>query len=88
MKNIEVKGKIVEKSDTMEGYSRYGFHRLSYAKMSDDTGSIKLILWNNQIHEVSVGDTIQIKNGHVSKFKGVSQLNVGKRTGKILVIKE
>ena len=89
MKNLNVKGKIVEKSETREVYSRYGFnvHRVSHAKISDETGSIKLILWNDQIDSVSVGDTVQVENGYVSQFRGVDQLNVRKRTGKIIIVK-
>ncbi|RLI38047.1 DNA-binding protein [Candidatus Bathyarchaeota archaeon] len=90
MKNIDIRGKIVEKAETREVYSRYGFnvHRVSQVQISDDSGSIKLILWNNQIDSVSAGDTIQIENGYVSQFRGVSQLNVRKRDGKISVVKE
>lgn len=89
MKNINVKGKVVEKSETKEVYSRYGFnvHRVSHAKISDETGSIKLVLWNDQIDSVSVGDTVQVENGYVSQFRGVDQLNVSKRTGKIMTVK-
>lgn len=90
MKNIDIRGKIVEKAETREVYSRYGFnvHRVSQVQISDDSGSIKMILWNNQIDSVSAGDTIQIENGYVSQFRGVSQLNVRKRDGKISVVKE
>lgn len=90
MKNIDIRGKIVEKAETREVYSRYGYnvHRVSQVQISDDSGSIKLILWNDQIDSVSAGDTIQIENGYVSQFRGVSQLNVRKRGGKISVIKE
>lgn len=88
MKNINVKGKIIEKSATSEVYSRYGYvHRASFAKISDDTGTIKMILWNEQIDGISVGDTVQIENGYVSQFRGITQLNIGKRDGKISVIK-
>ncbi|MEE8322826.1 MAG: DNA-binding protein [Candidatus Bathyarchaeia archaeon] len=90
MKNIDIRGKIVEKAETREVYSRYGFnvHRVSQVQISDDSGSIKMILWNDQIDSVSAGDTIQIENGYVSQFRGVSQLNVRKRDGKISVVKE
>jgi replication factor A1 len=90
MKNIDITGKVVEKSETREVYSRYGFnvHRVSHAKISDATGSIKLILWNDQIDSVSVGDTVHVENGYVSQFRGIDQLNVRKRTGKISIIKD
>ncbi len=88
MKNINVKGKIVEKGETSEVYSRYGYvHRASFAKISDSSGSIRLILWNEQIDGISAGDTVRIENGYVSQFRGINQLNIGKRNGKISVIK-
>jgi replication factor A1 len=89
MKNINVQGKIVDKSDTSEVYSKYGYnvHRISYVTLSDETGSIKLILWNDQIDGLSVGNTVQIENGYVSQFRGIQQLNVGKRNGTISIVK-
>jgi len=90
MKNVSVKGRVVEKSETSEVYSRYGYnvHRVVNAKLSDDTGSIKLVLWNEQIDIVNVGDTLQIENGHITQFRGETQLNVGKRYGRLNVIKK
>ena len=90
MKNATVKGKVVEKSETREVYSRYGYkvHRVSYAEISNGTGSIRLILWNEQIDSVSIGDTVVIENGYVSQFRGMTQLNVGKRSGEISVLRE
>ncbi|MDQ1280286.1 MAG: hypothetical protein QG670_1549 [Thermoproteota archaeon] len=90
MKTVNVKGKVTEKSETSEVYSRYGYnvHRVANAVLSDDTGSIKLVLWNEQIDVVGVGDTIDIENGHVTQFRGETQLNVGKRHGKLNVTKK
>ena len=88
MKDVDVKGKVNSKSNTMEVYSRFGnkVNRVANAIIADDSGSIKLILWNEQIDGLEVGDTIQIDNGHVTIFRGEKQLNVGKRTGKLSII--
>jgi len=90
MKNIDVKGKVESKSDTMEVYSRFGnrVNRVANAKIADNTGSIKLILWNEQVDLMSIGDNIQIGDGHVTVFRGEMQLNVGKKIGKIIIIKD
>ena len=48
------------------------------AVVADETGSIKLTLWNEQIDQVDVGNKIKIENGYVTSFKGEIQLNVGK----------
>ncbi|MFQ6073779.1 MAG: hypothetical protein ACE5KC_01035 [Candidatus Bathyarchaeia archaeon] len=52
--------------------------------MSDDTGKIKLTLWNDQIDQVNVNDSIKVENGYITTFRGEMQLNVG-RYGKLTV---
>lgn len=90
MKNVTVQGKIIEKSDTSEVYSRYGYnvHRVAKALLSDGFGSIKLVLWNEQIDVVTVDNTVYIENGYVTSFRGETQLNIGKRNGKLSVIEK
>lgn len=90
MKNVDVRARVDSKSDTMEVYSRFGnkVNRVANAKITDESGSVKLILWNEQIDTVGVGDTVQIDNGHVTVFRGEKQLNVGKRTGKLSIVKK
>jgi ssDNA-binding replication factor A large subunit len=55
------------------------------AWIADETGKIKLCLWNEQADFVTVGDTVQIKNASVSTFKGERQLRLGK-TGIVSVL--
>jgi len=54
------------------------------AIISDDTGKIKLTLWNDQIDQVNVNDNVKIENGYITTFRGEMQLNVG-RYGKLTV---
>jgi replication factor A1 len=49
------------------------------ALIADDTGTIKLCLWNEQIDSVALGDTIQIENARTSMFRGERQLSIGKK---------
>ncbi len=80
MKRVNVKGTVTEKSDPREVTSRFKdqTYRVSTAIMSDETGTIKLTLWNDQIEMVNVNDIIRIENGYVTSFRGEIQLNVGK----------
>ena len=80
MKRVSVEGKVVEKSDIREVKSRYKdeTYRIVDAVIADESGSIKLTLWNEQIEQVNVGDNVKIENGYVTSFKGETQLNVGK----------
>jgi replication factor A1 len=47
--------------------------------IEDETGTIKLCLWNEQIKSVSIGDTIQVDNARMSSFRGERQLSVGRK---------
>jgi len=80
MKRVNVEGQVVEKGEVREVKSRYKdeTYRVADAVVADETGSIKLTLWNEQIEQVNVGDKVKIENGYVTSFKGEKQLNVGK----------
>ena len=80
MKKVNVEAKVTEKSDTREVQSRYKneTYQVADALVSDDTGTIKLTLWNEQIDQVNVGDTVKIENGYITSFRGEIQLNAGK----------
>ncbi len=80
MKRVSVEAKVVEKGNTREVMSRYKdeSYRVADAKVEDETGTIKLTLWNEQIDQVEIGNTVKIENGYVTSFKGEIQLNVGK----------
>ena len=86
MKRIEVEATVIDKTGPREVMSRYKdvVHRVANATVSDDSGSIKLTLWNEQIDQVNVNDKIRIENGYVTSFRGEIQLNVG-RYGKLSV---
>ena len=80
MKRVSVEAKVVEKGDPREVRSRFKdeTYRIVDAIVADETGSVKLTLWNDQIEKVNVGDNIKIENGYVTSFKSELQLNVGK----------
>ena len=80
MKRVTVEANIVEKGEPRQVRSRYKDETYNVADtvVADETGSIKLTLWNEQIDQVEVGNRIKIENGYVTSFKGEIQLNVGK----------
>jgi replication factor A1 len=86
-KRVEIEAKVTEKTGPREVLSRYKdvVLRVANATITDDTGSIKLTLWNDQIDQVNVNDTIKIENGYVTSFRGEIQLNIG-RYGKLSVV--
>ena len=86
MRNVTVEGKVMEKSDAREVLSRFKdeTYKVASAMIGDETGTIKMPLWNEQIDKVNVDNMVKVENGYVSSFKGEIQLNVGK-FGKLTV---
>jgi replication factor A1 len=80
MKNVSVEAKVTEKSDTREVLSSFKdqTHKVATAVIADETGTVKLTLWNERIDQVNVNDTVKVENGYVTSFRGEIQLNVGK----------
>ena len=80
MKKINIEAKVLEVPTPATVQTRYGNSaRVTNAWVADETGRIKLCLWNEQADLVNVGDTVQIKNASVSTFKGERQLRLGKK---------
>ena len=53
-------------------------HEILEAKVEDETGAMTLVLWDEKIFPLKMGDVLQIGNGFVSSFKGEWRINVGK----------
>ena len=87
MRRVDVEAKVIQKSETREVRSRYRneTYRVADATIKDDTGTVKLTLWNEQIDQVNVDDTVKIENGYIRSFRGEIQLNVG-RYGKLTIL--
>ena len=85
-KEVDIEGKITEIAETREVMTRFGgASRVANAAFTDDSGTIKLSLWNEDIDKVSVDNDVKIENGYVTSYRGDLQLNVG-RYGKLTVI--
>jgi len=86
MKRLDIEGKVTDKSETREVTSRFKneTYKVASAVIADETGTVKLTLWNEQIDQVNVGNMVKIGNGYVSSFRGEIQLNIGK-FGKLTV---
>jgi len=53
------------------------------AAIGDDSGRVVLVLWNEQIKQVHLGDRLRVENGYTSTYQGVLQLNAG-RAGRLV----
>ena len=83
---VELEAEITQKGEvrTFDKFGKQG--RVCNATIKDDSGEMKLTLWNDEIDTVKVGDKIKISNGYVNEFQGEKQLSAG-RFGKLEVVK-
>ena len=83
--NVNITVDIVDVGEVRE-FDKFGkTGRVATAVAKDETGDVKLTLWNEQIDQVKAGDKVQITNGYVSEWQGEPQLTTGKM-GKLEVL--
>jgi replication factor A1 len=87
MKRVNLKADVIEIPKPAQVHTQFGNTVLVVnALIGDDTGKIKLCLWEGQIGQINVGDNIEVKNGQVCVFRGEKQLRLGKN-GSLCVLK-
>lgn len=70
-----IKGKIIEKGSIRE-FNKFGkVGRVCECFLEDESGKIKLVLWDEQIDEFNETDIIEIA-GYVKEYKGEMQFNI------------
>jgi replication factor A1 len=86
MRRVDAEGEIVDMSEPRNVNLRTGGEaRVADCTLRDDTGSIKLSLWDDQIDAVHAGSKVKVTNGYTNSFRGEVRLNVG-RYGKLEVV--
>ncbi len=84
MKSVDLKAEVVEIAEPIFVVTRFGNSAsVANALISDETGKIKMCLWNEQIKSISEGDIIQIENATISSFRGEKQVRI-RRNGLLL----
>jgi ssDNA-binding replication factor A large subunit len=83
LSRVDVEGEVIEKGEVRTVNLRAGgTSTVADATIKDDSGTIKLSLWGEQINSIDVGDKVKIENGYTKAFRGEVQLNIG-RYGKL-----
>ena len=79
-RNVDITVKVVSLSESREVTDRFSgkTNRVAEALVGDETGTVLMTFWNENIDLASPGATLQVKNGYVSFFKGSMRLNVGR----------
>jgi len=83
--NVDITIDVVDVGATRE-FQKFGNQgKVATAIAKDETGDIKLTLWNEDIDKVKAGDKVHLINGYVNEWQGEMQLTTG-RMGKLEVI--
>ena len=79
-RRVNVVVKVISFGEAKEIPNRYGGEskKVAEARVADETGSVLLSLWQEQIGSVAVNDVLSIENGYVSLVQGHMRLNIGK----------
>lgn len=79
MSNVNITVKVLNASDPKQVETSYGVdHEISELEVGDNSGLMKLVLWDDKIIPLEAGDNVKIENGFVTSFKGVWRINVGR----------
>jgi replication factor A1 len=78
MGKVDITASVISKDEprTFDKFGKAG--QVCNARVKDESGEITLTLWNDQVGQVNVGDTVKITNGYVDEFRGNLQVSTGK----------
>lgn len=88
MRNIEVIGQIASMSERRHVQTRFGPADVATATLEDETGSIHVNLWRQQIDVMSEGKIVKIINAFARPYGTKLELSIGKGGEIITVEKE
>ncbi len=79
MRRVDAEGEIAEMSDSRTVNLRTGGEaKVADCTLKDESGQVRLSLWDDQIDQVKLGSKVRITNGYTNSFRGELRLNVGK----------
>jgi len=78
-KQVNVLAKVINVGEAKEVMGKFGDPRkVCEAVVGDDTATIILSLWNEQIGTIAKDEVVLVDNGYVSLVRGHMRLNVGR----------
>jgi replication factor A1 len=78
-KHLDIIFKVIEKIDEKEINKRTGeTHRVCDFTVADETGSITLTVWNEDIDQLEIDQSYKLSNGYVNVFQNSLRLTKGK----------
>lgn len=83
--NATIEAKITAISEPRDVTTSRGPSRVADATLQDETGTVTLTLWGDDITRYSVGQKIRVTDGWVKDFRGKLQVSMG-RSGRVEVL--
>jgi len=79
-RHLNLTAKVVSKNPVRDVVSRRdnSNHRVTEVLVEDETGSVLLTLWDDDIEKVNEDDVLDINNAYVTLFRGSMRLNTGR----------
>ncbi len=79
MRSVNIEASVVSISEARTVNKRDGgTAKVADVMIEDDSGKIKLSLWEDHIELVKAGTKIGIENGYTTSFRGENQVSIGK----------
>ncbi|NHJ31995.1 MAG: hypothetical protein FK732_03950 [Asgard group archaeon] len=75
---INIRVRVVAKSEPRTVNTKYGKSRVCDFKVGDETGTLTFSLWGTKINEANFGDLLEIKDGYCNVWQGKPQLSLGR----------
>jgi replication factor A1 len=82
---VNITAKVLEKGQIREVNTKRGRTKVTDAVIEDDSGTIVLVLWGEEIDKIKEGDTVKVENGFVKEWNSSLQLSAG-MYGKLSVV--
>ena len=86
-RRVDIRLRVLTLEPVRDVQTRYGKARVTTAQAGDETGTIKLSLWNDDIDKVDEGVIIEVENGFIKTFRGEMELSAG-RYGSIAIVED
>lgn len=79
-RGVNTVAKVISKTEVREVTSRSdgSSHRVCEALIADETGSVYMSLWDDNVDSVVEDQVLQVSNGYINLFRGSMRLNIGK----------
>jgi replication factor A1 len=77
-RRVDIRLRILSVEPPRDVQTRYGPARVTTALAGDETGTVKLSLWNEDVDRITENAIVDVHNGFVKSFRDELELSPGK----------